>query len=47
MGLGFIASKEIALGLGTPYAVAILPAFKEVLRLMSYIRTTMNLTSEL
>ena len=46
-GLGFSASKEIALGLGTPWTLIIEAIKKEVLRLTSYINRVMNLTSRL
>ena len=41
-GLGFTASKEIALGLGTSFFVTVK---REVLRLLSYIRNVLNLRS--
>jgi phosphoglycerate-specific signal transduction histidine kinase len=48
-GLGFTASKEIALGLGTPFIseeiVELVRA--EVIRLDSYLTRTLNLESEL
>lgn len=48
-GLGFTASKEIALGLGTPFItgeiVEVVRA--EVIRLVSYLTRTLELESEL
>jgi hypothetical protein len=46
-GLGFTASKEIAFGLGTPFVTIVIEVIKaEVLRLLSYIGKTLNLTSK-
>lgn len=45
-GLGFTASKEIALGLGAAFAFIGLVK-KEVIRLLSYITRILNLGSEI
>ncbi len=45
-GLGFVASKEIALGLGTSFGI-VSKILVEVIRLFSYITKTISLESRL